>query len=69
MSTALNVWVPQQIEGVGGSEAAAATVGITDTAMDHADKRADGDACATMPPSVRSRLETEALNPPAPPPD
>jgi monofunctional biosynthetic peptidoglycan transglycosylase len=64
---AANVWVPAQIEGMGGWQAAVATVGITDTASDHADGRDSPDACSTMPQSVRDRLDAEAINPPAPP--
>ena len=57
---AANVWVPQQLSGLGGWQAAVATVGITDTADSHADRRADSDACSTMPSSVKSRIESEA---------
>lgn len=64
---AANVWVPRQIAGMGGWEAAVATVGITDTATDHESERSNSDACATMPQSVRDRLDAEAINPPEPP--
>jgi monofunctional glycosyltransferase len=57
---AANVWVPRQIAGLGGWQAAVATVGISDTAYSHADRRADNDACSTMPESVRDRIQSEA---------
>lgn len=56
---AANVWLPRQVEGMGGWKAAVATVGITDTAEDHASKRNDKDACSTMPDAVRARLVSE----------
>lgn len=54
-----NVWVPKQVEGLGGWKATVATVGITDEAAHHADKRDSKDACSTMPDGVRARLEYE----------
>lgn len=57
---AANVWVPRQISGMGGWQAAVATVGITDTAESHADRRTDSDACSTMPQSVKARIGAEA---------
>lgn len=57
---AANVWVPQQLTGLGGWQAAVATVGITDTADSHADRRADSDACSTMPQSVKDRIQGDA---------
>ena len=56
---AANVWVPQQLDGMGGWKAAAATVGITDTASDHADTLGNDDACSTMPDSVKERLAAD----------
>jgi monofunctional biosynthetic peptidoglycan transglycosylase len=57
---AANVWVPQQIAGLGGWQAAVATVGITDTADSHAAQRTDGDACSSMPQGVQDRIRSEA---------
>jgi monofunctional biosynthetic peptidoglycan transglycosylase len=56
---AANVWVPQQLEGMGGWQAAVATVGITDTASDHSDTLGNEDACSTMPDSVKKRLTAD----------
>ncbi|MFJ3957937.1 transglycosylase domain-containing protein [Arthrobacter sp. NPDC090010] len=53
---AANVWVPRQIEGMGGWQATVATVGITDTAGDHAAERDSGDSCSTMPAAVTKRI-------------
>lgn len=51
---AANVWVPKQIEGMGGWEQPVATVGILDTAGDHIEGRnGNPDACSTMPVSVQ----------------
>jgi monofunctional biosynthetic peptidoglycan transglycosylase len=33
-----------------------ATVGITDTAADHADERDDADACSDLPESITARI-------------
>lgn len=57
---AANVWVPRQIEGMGGWQATVATVGITDLASDHAADRNSGDACSTMPASVSKRIAEDA---------
>lgn len=59
---AKNVWVPRQIKSMGGWKKAVATVGITDTAEDHADTASEADGCSTMPSSVRDLIK----NPPAP---
>jgi len=56
---AANVHVPRQIEGLGGWKATVATIGITDTAADHAAFRFDKDSCSTMPQSVGDRLQQE----------
>jgi monofunctional biosynthetic peptidoglycan transglycosylase len=53
---AANVRVPRQLEGLGGWEAAVATIGITDQAADHSAKRNNPDACSTMPEGVRVKL-------------
>lgn len=59
LNGAANVWVPRQLEGMGGWQAAVATVGITDEASHHADKRDSQDSCSTMPDAVRARLMNE----------
>ncbi|MDQ0869016.1 monofunctional biosynthetic peptidoglycan transglycosylase [Arthrobacter sp. V1I9] len=59
LNGAANVWVPKQIEGMGGWQAAVATIGITDTAADHADKRSNQDACSTMPRAVADRIKVD----------
>ncbi len=56
---AANVWVPRQLVGLGGWQGAVGTVGITDTADNHADQRSDSDACSTMPQSVKDRIQSE----------
>lgn len=56
---AANVWVPKQIEGMGGWKAAVATIGITDEASHHAHERDSKDSCSTMPEVVRDRLVTD----------
>jgi monofunctional biosynthetic peptidoglycan transglycosylase len=48
---AANNHVPRELAGMGGWERAVATVGIHDTAADHAADRG-ADSCSTMPPSV-----------------
>jgi monofunctional biosynthetic peptidoglycan transglycosylase len=48
--------VPRLLEGLGGWQAAVATVGITDLAADHRAKRNKPDACSTMPESVKLML-------------
>ena len=57
---AANVHVPRQVEGMGGWKAAVASVGIKDTAADHAHNRDTGDACSEMPESVMDRIMMEA---------
>lgn len=59
---AANVWVPKQIEGMGGSQAAVATIGIADTAVAHTDKPSNQDACSTMPKDVADRITVESGN-------
>jgi monofunctional biosynthetic peptidoglycan transglycosylase len=49
---AANVHVPRELAGMGGWRAAIATIGLHDTATDHASQRANPDACSTMPASV-----------------
>ncbi|WP_242701573.1 transglycosylase domain-containing protein [Arthrobacter cavernae] len=56
---AANVHVPRQIEGMGGWKAAVATIGITDTAADHANERGSADSCSAMPSSVLDRIKQE----------
>jgi monofunctional biosynthetic peptidoglycan transglycosylase len=53
---AANVHVPAELAGMGGWQASVATIGIHDTAGDHAAGRDDADACSTMPPSVAEWL-------------
>lgn len=53
---AANVRVPRLVEGLGGWQAAVATIGITDQASDHRAKRNNPDACSTMPDDVRVML-------------
>jgi monofunctional biosynthetic peptidoglycan transglycosylase len=53
---AANVHVPQELAGMGGWRAAIATIGLHDTATDHAAQRANPDACSTMPTSVARLL-------------
>jgi monofunctional biosynthetic peptidoglycan transglycosylase len=48
--------VPRLLEGLGGWQAAVATVGITDLAADHRATRNKPDACSTMPESVKLML-------------
>ncbi|WFR85356.1 transglycosylase domain-containing protein [Arthrobacter sp. Y-9] len=57
---AANVWVPRQIEGMGGWQATVATVGINDLASDHAAERNSGDSCSTMPAAVSKRIAEDA---------
>lgn len=65
---AANVWLPLQLSWLGGWEGAAGTIGITDLANDHADKRTEANSCSTMPQSVKDRLDAEAVNPRPQPP-
>jgi monofunctional biosynthetic peptidoglycan transglycosylase len=53
---AANVHVPAELAGMGGWQAAVATIGIHDTAGDHAADRGNSDACSTMPPAVAARI-------------
>jgi monofunctional biosynthetic peptidoglycan transglycosylase len=53
---AANVHVPTELEGMGGWQAAVATIGIHDTAATHAAGASSADACSTMPQSVALRL-------------
>jgi monofunctional glycosyltransferase len=48
---AANNHVPRELAGMGGWERAVATVGIHDTAADHAADRG-ADSCSSMPPAV-----------------
>jgi monofunctional glycosyltransferase len=54
---AANNHVPRELAGMGGWEKAVATVGIHDTAADHAADRG-ADSCSTMPPSVDDLVAT-----------
>lgn len=53
-------WVPKQIAGMGGWKKAVATVGITDTAADHAEDTKDN--CSTMPEDVFALLVSQSGN-------
>ncbi|MCW2675179.1 MAG: monofunctional biosynthetic peptidoglycan transglycosylase [Modestobacter sp.] len=53
---AANVHVPAELAGMGGWQAAVATIGIHDTAGAHAADRGNADACSTMPPAVAARI-------------
>jgi monofunctional biosynthetic peptidoglycan transglycosylase len=53
---AANVHVPRELAGMGGWQAAVATVGIHDTASAHSTERGGADACSSMPEAVRARL-------------
>jgi monofunctional biosynthetic peptidoglycan transglycosylase len=53
---AANVHVPRELAGMGGWQAAVATIGIHDTAEAHAADRSAPDSCSTMPQSVADRL-------------
>lgn len=65
LNGAANVWVPRQLEGMGGWQAAVATIGITDTATDHQPERDafpdDPNSCSTWPKSVVERYEQEGI--------
>jgi monofunctional biosynthetic peptidoglycan transglycosylase len=60
---AANVWVPKQIEGLGGWKAAVATIGISDTATDHAAERgtANPEGCSSYPESVLDLLRQQGI--------
>lgn len=53
-----NVWLPTEMANNGGWQTVVATVGITDTAADHADEL-DADSCSTMPADIAQRLTDE----------
>jgi monofunctional biosynthetic peptidoglycan transglycosylase len=53
---AANVHVPEELAGMGGWQAAVATIGIYDTAAAHAAGRSSADACSSMPSAVAHRL-------------
>jgi monofunctional biosynthetic peptidoglycan transglycosylase len=53
---AANVHVPRELTGMGGWRAAIATIGLHDTATDHASQRGNPDACSAMPASVARLL-------------
>jgi monofunctional biosynthetic peptidoglycan transglycosylase len=53
---AANVHVPRELAGMGGWQAAVATVGIHDTAADHAATAGAADGCSTMPARVAALL-------------
>jgi monofunctional biosynthetic peptidoglycan transglycosylase len=53
---AANVHVPRELAGMGGWQAAVATIGIHDTAATHAAGQSSSDGCSTMPQSVAQRL-------------
>ncbi|MDM7489939.1 transglycosylase domain-containing protein [Rhodococcus sp. CSLK01-03] len=56
---AANVDLPARFAGWGGWENIVASVGIEDSAADHADDRPSADSCSTMPEPVRQRLAVE----------
>ncbi|WP_223979562.1 transglycosylase domain-containing protein [Arthrobacter sp. NicSoilB8] len=60
---AANVWVPRQLEVLGGWKAAVATIGISDTASDHAAERgpASPDGCSSYPESVLDLLRQQGI--------
>ncbi|WP_422933862.1 transglycosylase domain-containing protein [Sinomonas sp. P47F7] len=58
---AANVWVPRQLEGMGGWRAAVATIGIKDEASAHAATESGPDGCSTMPQGVSQRLKSEGV--------
>jgi monofunctional biosynthetic peptidoglycan transglycosylase len=53
-----NVWLPTELANNGGWQAVVGTVGITDTAADHAGD-VDEDSCSSMPDDVSRRLQQE----------
>jgi monofunctional biosynthetic peptidoglycan transglycosylase len=65
LNGAANYWVPKQIEGMGGWEAAVATIGITDRASDYQAERDanpdDPNSCSTWPKSVVELYEREGI--------
>ncbi|WP_334173380.1 transglycosylase domain-containing protein [Sinomonas sp.] len=58
---AANVWVPRQLAGMGGWQAAVKTIGIADTAADHPATESGPDGCSTMPQDVAKRLQSEGV--------
>ncbi|WP_138413591.1 transglycosylase domain-containing protein [Sinomonas gamaensis] len=58
---AANVWVPRQLAGMGGWQAAVKTIGITDTAADHAATEDNPDGCSRMPQDVAKRLQSAGV--------
>lgn len=56
---AANVWVPKQLASAGGWLKAVATIGITNTAADHANTLDGPDGCGVMPQAVADRLKAE----------
>lgn len=50
-------WIPQQLHNLGGWRAVVATVGIYDTATDHASTVDQPDGCSMMPQSVSDLLK------------
>jgi monofunctional biosynthetic peptidoglycan transglycosylase len=56
---AANVWLPRQLNNMGGWQRAVATIGITDTATDHSSTLDSPDGCGTMPHAVTDRLKAE----------
>ncbi|KUM39004.1 transglycosylase domain-containing protein [Arthrobacter sp. EpRS71] len=66
LNGAANVWVPKQIEGMGGWKAAVETIGITDLASDYQAERDanpdDPNSCSTWPISVVQRYDREHIS-------
>lgn len=60
---AANVWVPKQLAAAGGWQAVVKTVGITDTASDHANTIGADDSCSTIPSDVLLRTIHETTPP------
>lgn len=61
VANAAGTWIPALIAGMGGWQAAVATIGITDTASDYAGTQDQANACSTMPSSVANRLEADGF--------
>jgi monofunctional biosynthetic peptidoglycan transglycosylase len=53
---AANVHLPRELAGMGGWQAAVETVGIHDTAAEHAATASAADGCSTMPTAVAALL-------------
>ena len=53
---AAKVHVPRELAGMGGWQAAVATIGVHDTASTHAADQSSSDSCSTMPQSVAQLL-------------